>query len=128
MQMPHPHPVKHQLEPVPFQPVLQPSSLIPEYQSSPSFQPVLQPYQHVIQATPQPASTPTATATATATATSTSSSGNSQVGARGPMLDIAGPSAHAGVTLRSDTNNESFGLGNISFGTKYINIVTFIST
>ncbi len=89
MQMPHPHPVMHQqqMAPVLFQPVLQPSAqqFQPVYQSSSSFQPVLQqippqPYHYVIQATLQPASTPTASATSTAT------SGNSQVGARGGQM------------------------------------------
>ncbi len=115
-----PRAVVQQLGPVPFQPVFQPSphQFQSVHQSFPSFQPVLQPY--VTKATPQPASTPTTTATATATATSTSSPGNSQVGAHGPIWDTAG------VTPRSDIKNDI----NIfkAFGTKYINIVTFVST
>ncbi len=81
------------------------------------FQPVLQqillqPQQHVIQATPQPVSRPTSTSTATSTITS----GTSQVGAhRGQMWDTAGSLAPAGATPRSDIN-KSFGLTNISLG------------
>ncbi len=124
MQMPHPRPVMHQQQQMaPVQPVLQqsPHQFEPVYQSSPSFQPVLQqippqPYQHFIQATPQPPSTPTSTATATST------SGNSQVGACGQMWDTGGPSAPAGATARSD-NNDSFGLGNISFGSSLVQAV-----
>ncbi len=39
------------------------------------------------------------------------------------MWDTAGPSAPAGATPRSDTNNESFGLGNISFSSSLVQVV-----
>ncbi len=57
----------------------------------------------------------------TDTATATTTSGNSQVGAGGQMWDTAGPSAPAGANPRSD--NDSFSLGNISFGSSLVQAV-----
>ncbi len=39
------------------------------------------------------------------------------------MWDTEGPSAPAGATPRYNTNNEGFGLGNISFGSSLVQAV-----